>query len=138
MVFESVLLFGFNFNVVFLVIGFLVGMFPTLGADVLVLISLVCLSPALSLFCFLETLLVDLLNLGVARFFGAPTPPYLASPDPRLRNGFGESDPDFRLAANSRSGVLGCSFSSCSFSSSSSSKDLNFGKIGVLPRPGSG
>ena len=81
--FESVLLFGFNFNVVFLVIGFLVGMFPTLGAEVLVLISLVCLSPAL--FCFLDTLLVDLLNLGVARFFGAPTPPYLANPDPRLK-----------------------------------------------------
>ena len=83
--FESVLLFGFNFNVVFLVIGFFVGMFPTLGADVLVLISLVCLSPALSLFCFLDTLLVDLLKLGVARFFGAPTPPYLANPDPRLK-----------------------------------------------------
>ena len=83
--FESVLLFGFNFNVVFLVIGFFVGMFPTLGADVLVLISLVCLSPALSLFSFLDTLLVDLLKLGVARFFGAPTPPYLTNPDPRLK-----------------------------------------------------
>ena len=57
-----------------------------------------------------------------------------------LRNGFGESDPDVGLAANSnsRSGVFGCSFSSWSFSSSSSSKDLNFGTIGVLSRPGSG
>ena len=57
-----------------------------------------------------------------------------------LRNGFGESDPDLGLAANSnsRSGVFGCSFSSWSFSSSSSSKDLNFGTMGVLSRPGSG
>ena len=57
-----------------------------------------------------------------------------------LRNGFGESDPGLGLAANSnsRSGVLGCSFSSWSFSSSSSSKDLNFGTMGVLSRPGSG
>ena len=57
-----------------------------------------------------------------------------------LRNGFGESDPDAGLAANSnsRSGVFGCSFSSWSFSSSSSSKDLNFGTMGVLSRPGSG
>ena len=90
--FESVLLFGFNFNVVFLVIGFLVGMFPTLGAEVLVLISLVCLSPALSLFCFLDTLLVGLLNLELPRFFGAPTPPYLANPDPRLKKFFFEKN----------------------------------------------
>ena len=57
-----------------------------------------------------------------------------------LRNGFGESDPGLGLAANSnsRSGVFGCSFSSWSFSSSSSSKDLNFGTMGVLSRPGSG
>ena len=82
------MLFGFNFKVGFLAIGFFVWL-PTFGQEVLVF-SLGCFSSVLILSpSFFTTWLLDLLKLGVARFLGPPTPPYLANPEPRLKKGVG-------------------------------------------------
>ena len=69
--------------------GFLAS--ATFGQEVLVLKVGVRLRDRLSALPWPKDLLVF---FGVfAKDFGPPTPPYLANPEPRLKNGLGESEP---------------------------------------------